>query len=47
MTTSSLRETRTPSMIVGCDPGKSGALARLDHAGAEGEHLGQYWEIET
>ena len=25
--------TRTPSMIVGCDPGKSGALARLDHAG--------------
>lgn len=29
----SLHETRTPSMIVGCDPGKSGALARLDHAG--------------
>ena len=28
-----LREARTPSMIVGCDPGKSGALARLDHAG--------------
>jgi crossover junction endodeoxyribonuclease RuvC len=28
-----LHETRTPSMIVGCDPGKSGALARLDHAG--------------
>jgi len=33
MTDRFLHETRTPSMIVGCDPGKSGALARLDHAG--------------
>ena len=27
-----LHETRTPSMIVGCDPGKSGALARMFEA---------------
>ena len=36
-----LRETRTPSMIVGCDPGKSGALARLDHAAPDSHNPSQ------